>query len=1075
LEVLEAMQVCGPKPCPFTVDEALGALLATRGRGCGEAVEWLVANKTMPDTGSEAASDAPVPAAAAGAKKKKKGKGAKAKAGEALLEGGGGRVVVRYTELWDPEKWEEWPSVLLALPGAQFLGPPCLLQRNPASMLGTFAGGRKGFVFFCNSQTYSECVDRMVFGLQKGMLKQLQRIDRDAPLFLFNFQTRQLHGVFYPRANPKTHAGLNLVKEAWKGRFPAQLEVIPAGLTSAALPTTLRLHLGALTVEMTNDIMRFLQRTDPRLRLQFDQSRLKLKKKEKVREAESTPLLAAATSGVGQEVEATEEPASLVDDLKERLIVLIGKEGVYTVRDLAQLWRDTYDLELIAYEYGYARLEDLLQGVADVLKKTTVRHPNPLPGDSKELAAYQLQDGVWTWWKNRPGVTRLRLRIASEQAGEAAGSSGGDGGGVGGDIYSQTVPGWEATTVEVVESRLSAMRVVSGIFMYQPPEEGAEPGAAPPAPARGSGPPGSSGSAMVRERQLIAPQSHTQGRPSSKAWIELKQIFEEAQPGSTTYVGDSIAADREKERRAAAKAAQRVHTQQHKVPRKADAGGGGGEEELEPVADWPAVAVFRRSQVMRIMEGIADFRRGPMPRFVQRKASADVFNKWLFQVACLEGSLPPGFQPTTVPVDVVIPSTASNAMIGYLCKQLYSAFGDNTGYNEGKEEERDEAEGKASTKKRLRQLVESCHQAARRVRDFATHYANELSPIRVRGAPLTDHQLGLTLCTEPVKGGGGEPPLVLLQWQDMRVSLWESHYQRLVTSYERGGHPTSLTLARIFSMVVRYETLTEVKSAYQAALPANVMAVLAEDFGVRFECFASPLNCYFDRYCSLFQDTDQFFGSEGSFFGFRPESGSFECNPPFDQQSIVATYTHICELLQSTEQPLSFFVCIPKVDIGSNLKALIEREEVLPMLTGTSHLLRHRVIIPRHQHAYLMGLQHRKTGESRHWVSTKDSVLSWFQNPAGARRWPVERKSVQRLVAAFESQVDEAQAVGDFRKEREEGKGRVWSPGGQHRGPGSRSGPGVPVARVGKGKGSGAGKGGGEGGGASSANWRSPG
>jgi len=240
-------------------------------------------------------------------------------------------------------------------------------------------------------------------------------------------------------------------------------------------------------------------------------------------------------------------------------------------------------------------------------------------------------------------------------------------------------------------------------------------------------------------------------------------------------------------------------------------------------------------------------------------------------------------------------------------------------------------------------------------------------------------------------------------------------------------------LARIFSMVVRYETLTEVKSAYQAALPSNVMSVLKEDFGVRHECFASPLNCYFDRFCSLFKDTDCFFGSEGSFFHFQPDYGSYEVNPPFDQQSIVATYTHIHDLLLATEKPLSFFVCIPKVDIGFNLKALIQKEakeEVLGMLTGTSPLLKHRVVIPRHQHAYLMGLQHRKTGESRHWVSTKDSVLSWFQNRAGNETWPVERKSVQRLVVAFESEVEEAQAVGEFRASREARVAAPWSQGG---------------------------------------------
>jgi len=42
------------------------------------------------------------------------------------------------------------------------------------------------------------------------------------------------------------------------------------------------------------------------------------------------------------------------------------------------------------------------------------------------------------------------------------------------------------------------------------------------------------------------------------------------------------------------------------------------------------------------------------------------------------------------------------------------------------------------------------------------------------------------------------------------------------------------------------------------------MAQLGADFGVGFECFASPMNRRHARFCSAFADTDAPFGSSGS-------------------------------------------------------------------------------------------------------------------------------------------------------------------------------------------------------------------
>jgi len=58
---------------------------------------------------------------------------------------------------------------------------------------------------------------------------------------------------------------------------------------------------------------------------------------------------------------------------------------------------------------------------------------------------------------------------------------------------------------------------------------------------------------------------------------------------------------------------------------------------------------------------------------------------------------------------------------------------------------------------------------------------------------------------------------------------------------------------------------TFARAAYQAALPRAMFAVLTSYLGVEHECYASPLNCCLPSYCSVFEDTDRYFGAKGNF------------------------------------------------------------------------------------------------------------------------------------------------------------------------------------------------------------------
>mgnify|MGYP007125141175 CR=1 FL=1 len=63
--------------------------------------------------------------------------------------------------------------------------------------------------------------------------------------------------------------------------------------------------------------------------------------------------------------------------------------------------------------------------------------------------------------------------------------------------------------------------------------------------------------------------------------------------------------------------------------------------------------------------------------------------------------------------------------------------------------------------------------------------------------------------------------------------------------------------------------------------------------------------------------------------------------------------------------------------------------------------LRRRATAAAGEHAYLMGLQHQRTGSSLFWEPLKASVIYFFQNDAGAARWPIGDDFVRRILAAF--------------------------------------------------------------------------
>ena len=197
-----------------------------------------------------------------------------------------------------------------------------------------------------------------------------------------------------------------------------------------------------------------------------------------------------------------------------------------------------------------------------------------------------------------------------------------------------------------------------------------------------------------------------------------------------------------------------------------------------------------------------------------------------------------------------------------------------------------------------------------------------------------------------------------------------------------------------FRLLQRYRTMFGFHpadgSGLQGALPPAVFAKLRELFDVSFECFASPLNCFFENYCSAFIDTDTYFGSCGSFFQFRPVEGSFEANPPFQCDLMEKAATRMIDMLKSSEKPLSFVYIIPEWQTPPfALLAELQKSEFNRM----------DFVLSSGTHYYIDGGQH--VMKCQVFKPPCGTHVYFLQNQRGFAKWPPTTEKIAQVRSAF--------------------------------------------------------------------------
>ncbi|XP_076470748.1 mRNA (2'-O-methyladenosine-N(6)-)-methyltransferase-like isoform X2 [Babylonia areolata] len=298
----------------------------------------------------------------------------------------------------------------------------------------------------------------------------------------------------------------------------------------------------------------------------------------------------------------------------------------------------------------------------------------------------------------------------------------------------------------------------------------------------------------------------------------------------------------------------------------------------------------------------------------------------------------------------------------------------------------------------------TCRDVAKKVADLGSKI---LKDQKVEVPELPDVPQKRVLCY-PVHLITPSPPLPTVEYRPEQdfinltysgetVRITTLHFQKLEQLYKihcHDDHQLNMFLSRTWCLLKRYQTSFGTSAegfGMQAALSSSVFECIHRLFGVTFECFASPLNCYFKQFCSAFADTDCFFGSRGPILSFYPLSGSLEANPPFCEELMEAMVDHFENLLSETQEPLSFIVFMPEWR-DPPTEALMRLE--------SSRFNRKQVALPAYEHEYRHGMQHSCEQNEVNVKSMHATLVVFLQNEAGFQKWGPTPEKIKELILA---------------------------------------------------------------------------
>lgn len=169
-------------------------------------------------------------------------------------------------------------------------------------------------------------------------------------------------------------------------------------------------------------------------------------------------------------------------------------------------------------------------------------------------------------------------------------------------------------------------------------------------------------------------------------------------------------------------------------------------------------------------------------------------------------------------------------------------------------------------------------------------------------------------------------------------------YNKMISNYTGNKE---LIDPLIWSIVFRYQLLGS--NNHQLGILPNIIDSMIKDYNTEFECFASSINFTLKKYCSVYYDLEQYFGSQGNFFNTELSEGSYTFNPPYQKKIIDDGIYKILNSLENTKN-LTFFLTIPVWDkegqkeLGSENKIDYGDFEIINIVKESNFFRKIRII-----------------------------------------------------------------------------------------------------------------------------------
>jgi len=137
-------------------------------------------------------------------------------------------------------------------------------------------------------------------------------------------------------------------------------------------------------------------------------------------------------------------------------------------------------------------------------------------------------------------------------------------------------------------------------------------------------------------------------------------------------------------------------------------------------------------------------------------------------------------------------------------------------------------------------------------------------------------------------------------------------YTKLQNNYS--GNPKNMDII-IWIIIFRYQLLGS--NNHQLGILPNIIQNMKNDYNLQFECFSSAINSTLSKYCSIYYDMEQYFGSQGNFFNMKLIEGTYSFNPPYQKDIITYGIRKLFYLLNNAKENskiLTFIMTIPVWD-----------------------------------------------------------------------------------------------------------------------------------------------------------------